>query len=177
MSRNLLPLSSGMICKQQDSPQRWSIPPVTARHIARDCYESMSQLPSRKCFLYSSRMAAQLNLITQFISTSITRFTGFYVYVLLVIKHKILYHFMGHCKNKRHINGRHVTYHIQYTLLLSFVIQSELHLCGIKLIVRFWMDGFCFLPFQYAICPPLQTTCNCNSGMIIIQKHVTKNEM
>jgi hypothetical protein len=38
------------------------------------------------------------------------------------------------------------------------------------------MDSFCFLPFQYAICPPppLQTTWNCNSGMIIIQMHVTK---
>ena len=39
------------------------------------------------------------------------------------------------------------------------------------------MDSFCFLPFQYAICPPLQTTWNSNSGMIIIQMHVTKNEM
>jgi hypothetical protein len=101
----------------------------------------VSQLNSRKYFLYSSRTTAQLNLITQFISTSITRFTGVYVYVLLVIKHKILYHFMGHCKNKRHINGRHVTYHIQYTLQPSIVIQNELHLYGIKLIKCQVLDG------------------------------------
>jgi hypothetical protein len=114
----------------------------------------MSQLPARKCFLYSSRKAAQLKLITQFISTSITRFTSFYVYVLLVIKHKILYHFMGHCKNKRHINGGQVTYHIQYILQLSIVIQSELHLYGIKLIKCQVSDGqllfstisICYMP-------------------------------
>jgi len=114
----------------------------------------MSQLPSRKCFLYSSRKAAQLNLITQFISTSIARFTGFYVYVLLVIKHKILHHFMEHCKNKRHKNGCHVTYHIQYILQLSIVIQSELHLYGIKLIKCQVSDGqllfstisICYMP-------------------------------
>jgi hypothetical protein len=59
---------------------------------------------------------------------------------------------MGHCKNKRHINGRHVTYHIQYTLQLSIVIQSELHLYGIKLIKCQISDGqllFSTIPICY----------------------------
>ena len=48
---------------------------------------------------------------------------------------------MGHCKNKRHINGRHVTYHIQYILQISIVIQSELHSVGIQLINCQVSDG------------------------------------
>jgi hypothetical protein len=98
---------------------------------------------------------------------SLYRFTDFYVYVLLLIKHKILYNFMGHCKNKRYINGRQMKYHILYILQPSIVLQSELHLYDIKLIKCQVSDGqllfstisiFHIFPPPPPPLPQLQTT-------------------